>query len=148
MPSFETRLLQPTVEEITVALVEAEKEANYRCRVGKLERDESFYRKAAVEANKQREGFTRMLDSSVALAAQEGNERATLVGLAWWTDPLGRKHWRIVGRRLEPGNNLLEHRFGPLKANWPALCFLCPERTILRRRGKKAEVLVLCRCGV
>jgi WD40 repeat protein len=74
--------------------------------------------------------------------------RATLVGAAWWTDPVGRRHVRIVGRRLEQFNEYHQNRFGPLGQPRPALALVHPDACCLRHvPGKPPELLAVCGCG-
>jgi sugar lactone lactonase YvrE len=67
------------------------------------------------------------------------------VGVAWWTDPLGRKHCRVVARRPS--------RYGSNKAalgvepGRPPLTLVYPGETFLVERNGSSELVAACRCG-
>jgi WD40 repeat protein len=72
----------------------------------------------------------------------------TLVGLIWWTDPVGRRHHRILGQRVRNPDRFIPRLFtaesmhrSPLWKIYPDRLFLCtPER-------EAAELLAVCDCG-
>ncbi len=83
-----------------------------------------------------------------------GMLRSTLA-TAWWTDHVGRKHVRLLGRRGKLGVPELARlmwpemprRRGPLTPV-PLLALVYREFTFLRVRDGQRQVRVVCRCGV
>jgi hypothetical protein len=151
MAAFDRLLLNPSANDLVLALSEATQSANERCRVGLLETDTSAFRKLAAAVGRKKEGAGCWIAGAATPAAHDFSHRATLVGAAWWTDAVGRLHARAIGRRLEPENAYRTHRFGPLGREWPALGLVYPDRVVVRtafKGGKpRREVLVLCDCG-
>jgi hypothetical protein len=153
MPAFDRVLIDPTADGLVGALHEATATANQRCRVGLLKVDEATFRPLAMSFARKAEGSAAWVAGAPSPAEHDPNQRATLVGAAWWADALGRKHLRVVGRRLEPENVLRSNLFGPLGGDWPRLGLVYPDRVVVRTRpgrGKgagKREVLAVCACG-
>jgi dipeptidyl aminopeptidase/acylaminoacyl peptidase len=90
-------------------------------------------------------------------AAAEGKQRWTVrsigvvgivrfVAVAWWTDPLGRKHVRIRGRRaqyrLRDRVNLLVR-----DSNRPPLWLTYPDNLYYRQETGGLRLFAVCRCG-
>jgi WD40 repeat protein len=148
VPAFERRFLQPAAAELVQALVEATQTANQRCRVGLLNVEEAEYRRFVAGTESRPEGAERWLPPDAAKAMLAGTARGTLVGIAWWTDRLGRRHARVVGRRVEPENPHFDNRFGPLEEMRPPLWLVYPERVFLRTRQGQRQLVALCPCGV
>jgi hypothetical protein len=153
MPAFDRVLIDPPADEVVRALDEALQTANQRCRVGLLQVDAGALRQLARPFAKKPEGSATWVGGAPSAAELAPEQRGTLVGAAWWTDALGRKHLRVVGRRLEPFNSLRSNLFGPRAGGWPALGLVYPDRVVVRTRpgrGKgagKREVLAVCACG-
>jgi WD40 repeat protein len=155
MPAFDWLEVDPAAEEIAAVMVQAVETANKRCRLGKLTPDLTAYRHFAEGMSDKPEGVGQWIEGVRDPAAFPPNERATLLGVAWWTDPLGRRHVRVAGRRLEPFNEFHQNRFGPLGDERPPLCLIYPEGVVLRHeegKGKKkrapVRLLAVCGCGV
>jgi hypothetical protein len=153
MPAFDRVLIDPPADALVTALTEALESANKRCRIGLLQADEGAFRKLARPFATKREGSATWVAGAPSAAELAPEQRATLVGAAWWTDALGRKHLRVVGRRLEPFNALRCNLFGPRAGGWPALGLVYPDHVVARTRpgrGKgagKREALAVCACG-
>jgi WD40 repeat protein len=148
VPAFERRFLQPAAAELVQALVEATQTANQRCRVGLLKLEEAECRRFVAGIESRPEGSERWLPPDAAKGLLAGTARGTLVGIAWWTDRLGRRHARVVGRRVEPENPQFDNRFGPLEEMRPPLWLVYPERVFLRTRQGQRQLVALCPCGV
>jgi hypothetical protein len=151
MPAFDRVLIDPPADELVRALDEARASANKRCRVGLLTVAEDTFRRLATTFAKKAEGSAAWVAGATSPAEHDPTQRATLVGAAWWTDALGRKHLRVVGRRLEPFNVLRSNLFGPPgDSDWPPLGLVYPDRVVVRSRprgGGRREVLAVCACG-
>jgi WD40 repeat protein len=78
----------------------------------------------------------------------EGRSRSasfSAVGVAWWSDLLGRRHCRFVARR-PPIGRLRMDVLG-LRLPRPALALVYPELTFLREEAGGQRLLAACRCG-
>jgi hypothetical protein len=152
MPPFDSCFVDPTEDRLARTMVEAVQTANKRCRVGKLTPDAAAYRKFVQQDMGTAEGVRQWTAPAAAPAPGQNfpSDRATLLGVAWWTDPLGRKHVRVAGRRHE--GLFSEHArnlFAPYGGSRPPLWLVHPERLLLRTLpGRPPELLALCRCGV
>jgi hypothetical protein len=152
MASFDRLMIDPSAGQIAAALIEAEKTANKGCQVGLLRTEPAEYANFAAGMLLRPEGVSRWFGRSDTNETTPLAARATHVGVAWWSDYLARKHFRVFGRRLEPVHALFEsHRFGPFSADFdrPPLWLVYPHRTVLRTMpGRPRELLLHCDCGV
>jgi hypothetical protein len=141
MPAFDRLLLDPTPEALMAALGEAARTANARCRSGLVERPTPAAATAVLAG--QPEGVVRWSHND------DPGQRSTVVGLAWWSDRLGHKHVRVVGRRREPGNQLWDNVFDPLDDPRPGAWLVHPDRLYLRTLpDQQREVIAVCDdCG-
>ena len=74
-------------------------------------------------------------------------QECSAVALAWWTDPIGRKHCRVVATRhllAEQSENFLS----PTDRARPALWLVYPDHVSLRHRSGVRSLWVCCGCGV
>jgi hypothetical protein len=149
MPQFDCSFVDPAEDQLARTMVEAVQTANKRCRVGKLTPDEAAYRKFVQQDMGAAEGIQqwwgRMASSE---ASPFSTDRATLLGVAWWTDPQGRKHVRVAGRRYEGAAEHARHIYAPYDRSRPPVWVVHPEQLLLRTLpGRPAELRALCRCG-
>jgi hypothetical protein len=148
MPSFDASFVQAAAEELVKAMAEAVAAANKRCRVGKLTADEAAYRDFIHNEMAAPEGVRRWIAGTQTQDEGSAPGRATLLGVAWWTDPVGRKHVRVVGRRLEPSSEHHHNRFIPPGKTRPPRWLVHPERLFVRTLpGGTSELRALCGCG-
>jgi WD40 repeat protein len=149
MPPFDRDLVDPQPDALVRVMTEAVEMANKRCRVGKMTSEVGeYHRFAKMDFADRPEGVRLWLAERGQVETYPADVRATLLGLAWWTNPLGRRLVRVVGRRVEPGNASPAHRFGAPDEQWPALCYLDPDHMVLRTlTTHKSEVIALCGCG-
>jgi WD40 repeat protein len=64
----------------------------------------------------------------------------------WWTDRLGRKHHRVVGRRRRCNNSARHNILSPDDERSP-LWLVYPENLYLRQQVWGWELFAACRCG-
>jgi WD40 repeat protein len=148
MPSFDCAFVDPAEDQLVRTMVEAVQTANKRCRVGKLMPDEAAYRRFVRQEIGTTEGVRQWTGQITSTDQPLSGDRATLLGVAWWTDPLGRKHVRVAGRRQEGFSQHARNLFAPYEASRPPLWLVHPERLLLRTLpGGRPELLALCRCG-
>jgi hypothetical protein len=148
MPPFDCSFIQPAEDPLARTMVEAVQTANKRCRVGKLTLDEAAYRRFVSQEMGAAEGVRQWMAETALSGLNSSMDRATLLGVAWWTDLLGRKHVRVVGRRVEGWAEHARNLFAPHGALRRPLWLVHPERLLLRTLpGRPAELLALCSCG-
>src|SRR5262249_5996537 len=100
MPAFDRLLTDPPAADVVAALLEAVETANRLCRIGLLTPQKGTYERFAnAKVAKQPEGSHLWLADGSNGDTYPANVRQTLVGLAWWTTPQGRKLVKIAGRR-------------------------------------------------
>jgi WD40 repeat protein len=89
------------------------------------------------------EGYRELVDGKVsAVRASEGSA----ISLAWWTDAIGRRHYRVAARA--PVDFFARLLGEAAHEPRPALWHVYPEGVFERTRSGRAEVLVYChRCG-
>ncbi len=167
---FDRVLVGPTLEELRHALAGA---VDAGCFVGEYESlgEMQFLGQGAadrllvcvtnaagfISTAEPRDGW-RQWNSSDAWGAEApgGTSRRALgellplarVGLAWWTDHIGRRHYRVVGWRGR-GNRAGQDNFlCPFGEPRPPLWLVYPDRTFFRREGKDRVLTAVCPCGV
>ena len=131
MPLFERRLIEPRDAELAAAIHEAERAAGATVAAERLYRGgpEDFVRAARPHA----EGLRVLVDGTWVLFA-----------VAWWTDHLGRRHYRLVVAGPEDNGGRL---FRALDGERPPLWYVYPERVYCRTRAGRADWLACCACG-
>jgi hypothetical protein len=148
VPSFDLELTDPTPAAVEKAMAQAVESANLRCRVGLMPLDRAGHRRFLTSEFAAPEGVALWLADRGRVETFPPTPRATLLGVAWRTTPLGRRVVRVAGRRIEPFREGPGNRFGPPWRAWPALCHLDPDHAVTRTfAGGQPEVLALCGCG-
>lgn len=140
MLKFEQVRLDPSPGDIVELLSEAVTAANKRCRTRLLEDNPAKWRKGANQFQASREGFEFWRGG-------RGGIPATQVQLSWWTDPLGRKHAVVRGRRCEfdGARDFLDRRS---LLQRPPLWHCYPARIFRSRVGEsEVEYVAVCGCG-
>jgi hypothetical protein len=128
-------LIDPNERTLLNTLEKAQRAANAYLAGRRLTKTRDLWAKALREARRQPEG-TRDFNGG------RGGIPAAFVRLAWWTDPLGRRHWRIFGRRLEL--DLTDPRSLPADS----LAAVYPDASVLRSGPVGEHWLVSCPdCG-
>jgi WD40 repeat protein len=130
-------LIDPAPEQLAGLMLKAMRAANARLRDRRLDKDLFFFHQFVRRAARKPEGQQQWTGG-------RGGVPAALLAVAWWTDRIGRRHWRVTGKRLDRSTRYArETAFTAL----PLWC-LYPEGLAIRRTGKKDELLAVCRCGV
>src|SRR5262245_36586810 len=129
-------LVANTASPLVDALVEATAAANREVRLLSLER--SHWEELLPEIRGTREGRRQWSD------AQRGD--TARVCLHWWTDPIGRRHYRIIAGNSRDGSyrQLSSIASDPR----PPLWHVHPERVFHCQRDGHDAWLVVCGCGV
>src|SRR5436190_23236162 len=120
MPAYDRLMTDPPADEVVRALLEATETANRLCRVGVMKADKAAFEKfAARDLARKAEGSYLWLADGTGGTTYPANVRQTLVGLAWWTTPQGRKLVKVAGRRTSYEDQRDENRFGPPEGGRP-----------------------------
>lgn len=139
MVKHEERLIDPDADAIVSAMTAAAAGANKRCRLRTLADAPPKWHKLARDVAAKPEGHQMFRGG-------RGGVPASQVLVAWWTDPIGRKHVVFRGRRVEnyEARRLLHAE--ELEARLP-LWHAYPEYVYRVRVGKVARVVCACGCG-
>jgi hypothetical protein len=134
MACFDERLIDPDPELLAKTLRRATSAANGRLKSRRLDKDVAFWQRFVHRTRKRLEGQQTWKGTRSFWGA--------MVRAAWWSDPVGRKHWRIVGRRSDHTDYYLRNF---AFAEYP-LWHIYPDRLALRQEERK--LLACCDCGV
>lgn len=75
------------------------------------------------------------------------NEGRAVVALAWWSDRLGRKHHRVVGRWGTFNRPSLDRLLCPSSEERPPLFFVYPSHVFVKRQRGERHAQAICACG-
>lgn len=139
MVKHEERLIAPDADAIVSAMTAAAAGANKRCRARTLTDAPPKWRKLARDISAKPAGHQMFRGG-------RGGVPASQVLVAWWTDPVGRKHVVFRGRRVEnyEARRLLHAE--ELETRLP-LWHAYPEYVYRVRVGKAERVVCACGCG-
>jgi hypothetical protein len=132
---FERLLVRPTADRLVAVLCEAARATGQVALAQLL--SEEFWRDLLAKADARPQGRFQW--------AQEGPERYSasgFVGLAWWTDPQGGRHWRVCG-----GDDTHRHFLRAPEEPRPPLWHVYPDRLFRRTREGQSAWLAACDCG-
>jgi hypothetical protein len=144
MARYDRVLIDPSQHELEQALQEAVTAANERRWQRLLSWPLPGLPAALAEASGKEQGWRQWNGG-------EGRGRAgdsrSIVVLAWWSDLIGRKHHRIVGRQGHFNRPMLDNLLCPFGEPRPALWFVYPDYVFLKRSGARRVACALCACG-
>jgi hypothetical protein len=129
MADVDRILIQPSEEELEQVLGEVVAEVNDRSRKRRLSWPLPDYDAFTSELARSLEGWRQWNGSG------KSGEVRSVLGVAWWTDHIGRRHLRLVGRRDAFRRDRLAHLLCPNVGPRPGLCLVYPESAFLCRRG-------------
>jgi hypothetical protein len=136
MGYFERRLVRPTLAHVVETLEQATREANEVLPVVEHDRE-------------QWDAFVRDIRSEPE-GCREWDLCATTwaggLGIAWWTDHLGRRHFRIYAGSSADGS--FAYLFPTKPHPRPPLWHIAPEQVFARSSGGEPEWLAVCACGM
>jgi hypothetical protein len=138
MAAVDERLIDPTPQRVASLLQRAVKAANGRASRRRVEKDPGFWARFVKRARNKREGNQTYCGTRVLVYG------SAFVRAAWWTDPVGRRHWRIVGRRAV----YADYRARDLPLAAFPLWHIYPDRLVLRDAGSGSHLIARCDCGV
>jgi WD40 repeat protein len=135
MARFEMHLFRPTFNRVVEALVEATAAANRE--VDLLPQQRAQWEEFVCELRSQHEGRRQWADAAWGETA--------LVSIAWWTDHLGQRHFRICAGNSRDGS--YEDFNIQRRDRRPPLGHVFPEVLYQRRRPDQSIWLAVCACG-
>jgi WD40 repeat protein len=144
MAEFDRVLINPSAAELDAALGEAVKAINGRRRARRMHwprHDHGDY----LQARSRDPAGWRQWEGH---AEQRRPDTSEVVWTAWWTDPIGRKHHRIVGERAFPMDVGYYPLFAPALSCRPPLALVYPTGAIARRINGCTDVVGCCACGM
>lgn len=132
---IDRQLIDPAPKVLGRVLRQAVRSANHRLDARHIDKADTYWDSFVRRAGARAEGWQRWLGG-------RGGFPAALVEAAWWTDPVGRKHWRLCGRKRQWAYTLVS----PFQDH--PIWHVYPDRLLLRERDGQRELLAACPCGV
>lgn len=143
MNTFDRVLIDPTPAERDAALQEAAATANARAQLRMVEWPPASYAAAVAEVEGTPEGWRQWNGGTGK--GRSGESRSVVV-LTWWTDFIGRKHHRVVGRRGNFNNAARKNLLASGDTRPPLWLTYC-ENLYLRQQEGAWEMFAVCPCG-
>jgi WD40 repeat protein len=140
-------LVGPTEQELNDVLGRAVKAANARCRTARVELGAAECAQFCATVAKQPEGWRQWVGGP---AGPKDRDHRSALAVAWWADPLGRRHVRVRGARwsFNYDRHALTNVFCPFDEKRPPLWMIYPDFIYAGQRGRKWHTLAACPCGV
>jgi hypothetical protein len=132
------RLIDPTGAQLVAALRKAHAAANRKVNphLPRMERDDGFWGRFARDCLREPAGRRR--------SCKAGPQTPEVIA-GWWTDPAGRRHFRVVGRTRHRWEGIRGE--GELRG-FPPWWHVYPESVLAVRLANGGEAfLACCRCG-
>jgi WD40 repeat protein len=143
MTSYDRVLIQPARAELEQALGAAVTAANARGRVRLLRWPLEGCPAFLDEVEGRPEGWRQWNGGEGR--GRTGESRAVV--LAWWTDAVGRTHYRIAGRRGHFTRPSLNNLLCPSGKPRPPLWLVYPGYTFIRSSPGRRAFTAVCACG-
>jgi WD40 repeat protein len=153
MYRFDKVLIDPTPEGLSAFLDLAAVAANrgYRARLlwGAMIDFASF----VADSWTAPEGERQWIGPGTHRTSGPGGDTRSAVAVAWWSDPLGRKHCRVIGDRIDCGSAEEQSLFWPDNRGFspasqrPVLWRVYPDDLYLREVKGEWTLWAACRCG-
>jgi hypothetical protein len=147
---YDRVLIDPTPEALSEALGEASAATNKGFRARLLDWPAEDFPDFVKTWRRAAEGQRQWNGQGAHRKSGAGGDTRSAAAVVWWSDPLGRKHCRVVAERVDCGRdwevNLLG--FGPDEDEpRPVLWRVYPEDLYLQERGEERRLWAACRCG-
>jgi hypothetical protein len=143
MAGSERVLVAPSRAELAQALRETVGTANGRCRERRLPWPLPGSPEELADAGTPA-GWRQW--NGGEMPGRSGEARSALA-LVWWTDHVGRRHFRAVGRRGGLTRRQMNNLLDPNGHGWPPLALVHPEHVFFESRGGGRRLAVTCACG-
>ena len=137
MGYFERRYVRPSHFQVVDSLEQAVAEVSEQQEIAEPNSD--YWDNFVREIRAQPEGCQQW-------QATDKTTRSGIVGIAWWTDYLGRRHFRIwAGVAADRSASFQPH---PDPERQPPLWHIAPENTFRCSNERRCEWLAVCSCGL
>jgi WD40 repeat protein len=148
---FDRVLIDPTPKALSQALAEASDAANKGVRARLLSWPPDDFN-AFVKAWRAAPEGQRQWNAPGAFRKKGyAGDKHSAAAVVWWSDPLRRKHCRVVSERIECAGPLETDLFEPERyrryPDRPVLWRVYPDDLYLREQAGKWELWAACRCG-
>ncbi len=140
-------LVGPTKQQLTEVLARAVQAANARCRTARVELGAAERDQLCAAVATRPEGFRQWVGGP---PGPKDRDHRSVLAVAWWDDPLGRRHVRARGARwsFSYDQDALTNVFCPFAEERPPLWMVYPDLIYMARRGRSWHTLAACPCGV
>lgn len=140
---FDTVLIAPTEKVLGDTLTNAVQVANARCRTGLVELRTATASDIWRRLAERPEGFWQRLGGG-----PRHKEAESGLAVAWWSDPLGRRHVRVRSVRWQIGSDepARANILAPFAGSRPSAWLVYPDYLYLV--GEAEQFLAVCPCGV
>jgi len=140
-------LAAPSRRELHRALREAGTAANKGCRSRTLDwtsaRTSALLRKSAIKP----EGVQQWRSDGEPKRSKSMRATVSVIAVAWWTDRIGRIHYRIASARLPCASAGADDLFHEAKGR-PILWLVYPEDLYLHQTDADSQLFAVCHCGM
>jgi WD40 repeat protein len=151
---FDRVLIDPTPEALGALLAEASAAANAGCRSRLLRWPFEDFAAFVAEWRAAPEGQRQWNGPGAARKKGSGGDTRSAAAVAWWSDPVRRRHCRVVADRVEYGSREEQDLFQPEYVrpgechDRPVLWRVYPDDLYLRQaQGVEWWLWAACRCG-
>jgi hypothetical protein len=150
MYRFDRVLIDPTPAALSAALAEVSAAANKGYRARLLKWPPGDFADFVTAWRAASEGQRQWTGPGTSRRIGDGRSAAVLI---WWSDPLGRKHCRVVAQRVLCGTpeegDLLRPKFDPegKAPERPLLWHVYPDDLYLYQTKRAWALWAACRCG-
>jgi sugar lactone lactonase YvrE len=144
---FDKVLVAPSREDLERTLLAAATAANKGCRSRKLTWTTTTTDTLLSKRSAAPEGFQQWNGEDERKQRGQGGDTRSAVAVVWWTDRLGRTHYRIAADRIGcRASYHVKNLICPYRER-PPLWLLYPEDLYLRPEGEQQTLFAACRCG-
>lgn len=147
MLRFDRVLVAPDWVELDRTLSAAARAASKGCRVRTIAWTPDATEALLHDSAAAPEGFRQWNGEGEARKRGFANETRSAVAVSWWTDPLGRTHYRVGSDRVYCASNHANHLFCPYHGPRPPLWVTHREDLYFREDSGRRIPFVSCRCG-
>jgi hypothetical protein len=144
MSTYERRLIGPAPDELGRALLEAAAAADRGCRTCLAGWTPASVPGLLAPLHESPEGWRQWFAGP---RPYRTNQARSAVVVAWWTDSVGRRHYRVASRRGAFSREYLDDHLTFLGRPAPPLALIHPEHTFHLVRSGTRTLLALCGCG-
>src|SRR6266542_4119944 len=148
---FDRMLIDPTPKALSQALAEASAAANKGFRARLLSWPPDDFTAFVTAWRAAPEGQRQWNAPGIFRKKGYAGDTRSAAAVVWWSDPLHRKHCRVVAERIECAGPMETGLFEPERykryPERPVLWRVYPDDLYLREQADKWQLWAGCRCG-